>query len=425
MHTGKILLISLCFLIYTACSQQEANFDESKVPQYQLPDPLITESGAPVNKPDEWFSFRRHEILSLFENQVYGRVPEKNIEVKHEIVKVNNHLFNDLVTSKQIRIDCLSDSDTVSFFLLVYLPDSATKPVPVFLGLNFYGNHTIHPDTGIIITDAWAFNNEGAGISSNRASEASRGYQSDRWPVEMILDRGYALATVYYGEIDPDFDDGFANGIHPLFYKEGQDKPAPDEWGSIAAWAWGLSRAMDYLQEDEDIDSRRVAVIGHSRLGKTALWAGAVDTRFAMVVSNNSGCGGAALSMREFGETVKRINTVFPHWFCDNFNKYNDQVNELPVDQHQLIALIAPRPVYIASAVDDRWADPKGEFLSCYHADPVYKLLNTTGLTAEVMPEADTPVIEGTIGYHIRTGKHNITAWDWQQYLDFADLHIK
>lgn len=425
MQTGKILLVLFYLIMYSACSPQEANYDESKVPRYDLPDPLITRSGAPVSTPEEWFSVRRPEILSLFEDYVYGKVPDKNIEVKHEIVEVNTHLFNDLATRKQIRINCSSERDTLSFYLLVYLPGSATNPVPVFLGLNFYGNHTIHPDTGIIVTDAWAANNENAGILNNKASEASRGFQSDRWPVEMILGRGYAIATVYYGEIDPDFDDGFSNGIHPLFYRDGQDKPAPDEWGSIAAWAWGLSRAMDYLQEDEDIDSKRVAVIGHSRLGKTALWAGAVDTRFAMVVSNNSGCGGAALSMREFGETVKRINTRFPHWFCDNFNHYNDLVKKLPVDQHQLIALIAPRPVYVASAVEDRWADPKGEFLSCYHANPVYKLLNSPGLAAEVMPEVDKPVIDGTIGYHIRNGKHDITAWDWKQYLEFADLHLK
>jgi hypothetical protein len=401
----------------------DTNYDEQKVPQYTLPDPLVMSDGTKVTNAQTWKDKRRPEILELFRTYVYGRAPvDRPKDMTFKVFDLEQRALGGLATRKQVAVNFTGREDGPGMDILIYLPNNREKPIPTFVILNFGGNHTICSDPAIKLSTSWM--RSGPGIVNNRATAETRGKAASRFPLEDILKRGYGLATIYYGDIDPDFDDGFKNGVQPAFDKLSDEKRAPDAWGSIGAWAWGLSRAMDYFETDADIDNNRVIVLGHSRLGKTALWAGARDERFAIVISNDSGCGGAALSRRKFGETVERINTSFPHWFCENFKKYNGKENNLPVDQHMLIALIAPRPVYVASADEDLWADPKGEFLSCKYADPVYKLLGTKGLEVDRMPGLNSPVKTGTIGYHVRSGSHNLTNYDWQQYMDFADLHL-
>ena len=414
-----VTYVAALLLVLLVADVPAANYDESKVPKYTLPDPLVMASGEKVTDAKTWAAKRRPEILELFRTHVYGRAPGKPEAMTFKVFDDEPKALDGKATRRQVTVLFTGKADGPSMDVLIYLPNAAKKPVPTFLTLNFQGNHSIHPDPAIRLTRSWVRKSY-AGVARNRATEESRGAARSRWPVAKILARGYGLATIYYGDIDPDFHDGFHNGVHPLFDK---GERGPDAWGSICGWAWGLARAMDYLETDKAIDAKRVIVMGHSRLGKTSLWAGARDERFAITISNDSGCGGAALSRRAFGETVARINKSFPHWFCTTFRKYNDNEGACPVDQHMLVALMAPRPVYVASAEQDQWADPRGEFLSCLHASPVYKLLGLEGLPAEKMPAVSQPA-HGTIGYHIRTGKHGVTDYDWEQYMDFADKHF-
>jgi hypothetical protein len=389
----------------------EANYDETRVPNYELPLLIDAKTASASDFPAAW-STRRAELLKVFSEQMFGTPPTTPYELKFEQTESGTSLKGKALR-QQWRVTITSEHGSLPIDLLVFTPAQAKQAVPCFLGLNFNGNHTAAADEQITIPSSWVRDNETAGSDGHQATDKGRGTSATRWPIEQIVDAGMGVATAYYGDIDPDTDDKFQNGIHALFPEHRPSAEHPDRWGSIAAWAWGLSRLLDCIEAKlPQIDANRVAVLGHSRLGKTALWAGATDTRFAVVISNDSGCGGAALSRRAFGETVERINTSFPHWFCGNFKQYNQQEERLPIDQHQLLALMAPRLVYVASATEDQWADPQGEFLSLHLASDVYRRL-----PRKVDAKTGQPIKQ--VGYHLRDGKHDINAWDWAHYIRF------
>ena len=416
----RSICVFLFISLYMASSEQEIviNKDEAKVPPYVLPDPLLRADGKRITSSKQWLQGQRPLMLKLFADNVYGRMPGKPKNMRFQVFSVDSNALAGTAIRKQVTIFFNKDESAPSMDLLLYLPKSAKKSVPVFVGLNFYGNQTINDDKGIRISSRWVMDDEKLGIVNNKATETSRGKDASKWAVEELIRRGYGLATAYYGDLEPDHPDGWKTGVRTTMKKELSINE--NEWAAIGAWAWGLGRIMDYLEIDPAVDAKKVAITGHSRLGKACLWAAANDQRFAIVISNDSGEGGAALSKRWFGETIERINTSFPHWFVPAYKTYNKRPELLPVDQHILLALMAPRPLYVASASEDLWADPKGEFLGAKNAEPVYTLFGKKGLGVNEMPATDYPVGE-TIRYHLRTGKHDFTLYDWQQYLEFAD----
>ncbi|MGI8602656.1 MAG: alpha/beta hydrolase family protein [Verrucomicrobiales bacterium] len=414
------LLVPCIFPGAVSSAPPGTNQDESKVPAYTLPDPLLCQDGSKVTDAKGWREKRRPELLRLFEQEVYGQaLLGRPKDMTFRVASEKTGARGGKATRREIAVLFTGKEDGPRMDLLLYLPQKTGAPAPVFAGLNFQGNHAATTEPDVALARCWVANDKKTGVADNKANDASRGGEASRWQIDYALEHGYAVATACYGDIDPDFDDGFKNGIHALAPPKN-----PGDWGSIGAWAWGLSRILDYLETEPQIDAKKAIVMGHSRLGKTALWAGAQDERFAMVISNDSGAGGAALSRRIFGETVEHLNTRFPHWFCDNYSKYNGREADCPVDQHELIALIAPRPVLINSATEDEWADPKGEFLSASAADPVYRLLGTDGIAQKEWPEPGH-LLTTRIGYFLRPGAHDVTLDDWKAYVTFADKHVK
>jgi len=405
-----ILIVSLTFAIAASGQTMKTISAEADVPDYTLPGLLTTSDGKTIRTTKAWEKIRRPEILALLETEEYGKIPGE-LKISEIIILDNDDkALGGIAIRKQVKLTFRKNGKELGAELLMYLP-KGKKSFPTFLGYNFNGNQTINNDPAIHISKAWN------GPVKERNSDALS------WPLDLIIKSGCGVATMYYWDIAPDKND-FSTGIYPLFYKADQTQPLTDEWGAISAWAWGLSRALDYLKTDKDVDSKKVIVFGHSRLGKTSIWAGATDQRFAGVISNCSGCCGAALSKRIFGETIGDINKRFPHWMCGNYKKYSGKEANMTFDQHEVLSLIAPRPLYIASASEDSWADPKGEYLSACYASPAWLLYGFKGLDPEVIPETENPV-SGIISHHIRKGKHAILAYDWELYLDFAKKFVK
>lgn len=397
------------------------NYDESRVGAYTLPDPLVRADGRPVRTAEDWRRVRRPELLALFEREVYGKAPPAPRGLWHEVRSLDHNALGGRATRKEVRVHLERGHDEPYVDVLLYVPNARTAPAPAFLALT-YGNHTITTDTGVTITPHYLRDHP---RPDSARAPILRGQWAERWPIDTIVARGYALAAVYLGDLDPDTKDAIARGIRPHYFAAGQTEPRGDDWAALASWAWGLSRALDYLEHDGDVDAKRVALMGHSRTGKAALWAAAVDPRVAMVIANESGTGGAKLSRRNFGETVAEINRGFPYWFARNFRKYDGRERDLPVDQHELIALVAPRPVYVAVAAEDLWGDPLGSFLAAKAAEPVFALLGAPSKLPAAMPGVNQPTLDGSIGFHLRPGTHDVKLYDWQQFLAFADERMR
>ncbi len=415
-HT--LLLSVLLVLTNSAAGQNKnapVNYDESKVPTFEVPDVLTCADGSRIETRKQWERKRRPELLRMFCEQEYGFTPQHTgIKVKYETIATNSEALGGLATQKQVRfLFTGKNGQTHEALLLLYLPNQATKRVPVVVSYNFHGNQTTTMQDDVLFSPSKDL------MQKAGSDDWVRGEQQRRWSYETALRRGYAVATMCYHDICPDSPGLLSQGVLPLFPSYDDGPRTSDEWGTIGVWAWGYSRIADYLLKKEPkIDGKRMIVLGHSRLGKTALWAGVQDERFRVVISNNSGCGGAALSKRVFGENIARITASFPHWFCPAFNAYSENEAALPFDQHELLALIAPRYVYVASAENDQWADPKGEYLSACYAGAAYQLYEASSPSEAQLQEVK---LHHNVGYHIRPGGHDVTEYDWQCFLDFCD----
>lgn len=417
MRTLLAVLLLAFSLPLFAAERNFPPFAELK-PIPSMPDPLQMLDGKVITSQGQWMEERKPELKALFQHYMYGTLPPRPEKVTFKVEHTKNDFLGGKATKKEVTIR-YSPEGTPPIHLTLVIPNERKGPAPTFIGMNFGGNHMIADDPTIAMPTGWVPDRM-PGVVANKATDEGRGKQADVWNLDLIVARGYALATLYCGDLDPDKND-FSDGLHPFVLKG--KEATPQDPGSIAVWAWGYHRAVDYVVQDKELDANRIAVVGHSRLGKTALLAGAYDERIALVIPSQSGCGGAAPSRGKVGEPVKRINDVFPHWFCDEFTKFNEAVDKIPFDQNCLIALCAPRPVLLANAVEDQWANPDGQFAALLAAEPVYKLLGTEGCAVRERPAAGV-LVSSRLGYFYREGKHAMSRVDWEAYLNFADKQL-
>lgn len=390
-----IVVLTTAIIAAHAQDQNEANYDELKVPAYTLPDVLKTTKNTEVKNKTTWEKERRPEIVKLFEDNIYGQMPKSFDNITFSVTNENAAAMNGKAKLKQVQIEVSRNNKSVKINLVLFVPNNAGKPVPAFVLINNRGEDNTDP---------------------------TRATKSGFWPAETLIDSGYAIAAINVKDLAPDDKEKYRNGVLQLYPEQ---LSVDNGMKAIGAWAWGASRVMDYFEKDKDIDAKKVVVVGHSRGGKAALWAAAQDSRFAMCVTNCSGNSGAALARRKFGETINRINTSFPHWFNNNYKKFNNNENALPVDQHMLIALVAPRPLYATNASEDLWADPTGTYLSLKNAEKVYALYGIKSNLPANPPGINQPINQSPLAYHNREGEHNLTAYDWNNFIQFANYYYK
>lgn len=394
------------------------NYDEANVGNYTLPDPLQLKDGTKVQDLNVWAKRRRPEIVSLFETEQYGKAPGRPPKEHFEIVEKEAPALNGKALRRQVTLSFSEDPTWPKMHLLIYLPVHRQKPAPVLLSISFVSPSNAVDDPGILPGEEWD-------PKTNKRVPARKGRGFGQLNVLPFLEAGIGVATFYYGDIDPDSPNGFTDGIRAHYLTSGQKERKPEEWGSIAAWAWGLSRAQDYFETDRQIDAKRVAIHGVSRLGKTALWAGAHDQRFAAVIASCSGEGGAALSHRNYGETIAHLTASgrYPYQFAQNYAKWAGFPDKAPMDSNLLIALVAPRPLLLQTGSTDGWSDPKGEFLAAIAAEPVYKLYGKRGLDTNEQPKAGEPILHD-LSYYMHEGGHGMVPADWNIYLEFLKMHL-
>jgi hypothetical protein len=393
MENHRFMFRSIRFLpvlLVALTSVHAQNYDESKVPSYTLPEVLRTVSGKEIKNKNQWEKTRRPEILALFENNIYGQMPRAVDSIRHSVVTEDGQAMSGNATLKEVAIDVFRNKKSVRINLTLFIPNKKSGPVPVFLLINNRPKSNTDP---------------------------TRQKKSEFWPAEMVIDSGYAVAAFHVSDLAPDDKDNYVNGVLQMYPEQ---LSADNGMKAIGAWAWGASRVMDYFEKDRAINARKVIVVGHSRGGKASLWAASQDQRFAACVTNCSGNTGAALARRQFGERITKINTTFPHWFNNNYKKFNDKENELPVDQHMLIALIAPRPVYATNASKDLWADPTGTYLALKNAEKVYGLYGKKSGLPATPPGINQSLPKAPMGYHNREGEHDMTNFDWANFIVFA-----